>query len=221
MGGKLQTALLYNGKRASLSEREAAFKGLLRFSRIGELGEPDSIDVSRCKASSVRLGERISELSSSTIQSAAVSTLVFGSPSVPEAFSGLFRERKIIGIGLSTSEFLDAEELSRGFQPDAPPYFLGFGLKGLGGMVSLNKFRNLDDEAMAMRALELLVIHELGHSAGRLEHCANQDCLMHENDPRDRIGNLIENFVNKNLDFCKGCLSKIRNAVANTRHPHF
>lgn len=221
MARETNIALLYSDRRTSSEERKAAFRGARRFSQVAGLPEPEEIDVSRNSVKGVRRGEGIRELSSSASPSVVVSPFIFGSSSMRESLSCLFYDRKVLGVGLSASEFLDEAELKNPL-PGVPPYLLGFGLPGIGGMASLERIRGIaEDDATAAHALEILVAHEFGHAAGGLQHCTNRNCIMQENDPRDRIGNLIRVFVGENLDFCRSCIDKIRNAISNSGQFNF
>ncbi len=73
-----------------------------------------------------------------------------------------------------------------------------------------------DPEAalISVKAIEAVVMHELGHAFGQMEHCRNR-CMMQD----DTLG-VIRGLMKDGLDFCGHCQSTISRTISQWRYGH-
>ncbi len=135
---------------------------------------------------------------------------------------GMLFKRDIIPVGLTPVRMneLVGEEFSVKKEPR-----LGLSRGGIGAIVSLFKpremetastdasvpvYRNGMDSGIALKSIELAVMHELGHVFGVQGHCENKGCLMQAN---ENFADFIDRFVIPGVNFCRNCSSTISCAV--------
>lgn len=133
-----------------------------------------------------------------------------------------FFSNRIIPVGLTPSRI--SESVSSEYST-ANESRAGLSLEGEGAIVSLFRVRELAagadmaagepnraaaTSALALDAIRLAVIHEVGHVLGVKGHCEKEGCVMQAN--RD-FADFIERFVKAGADFCRDCSAKVNSAV--------
>jgi hypothetical protein len=204
---EVRTAVLYHRDSLRAGELEAAFRGLSRLGRFGVICE--TLDVaSQGGLGAVKRGIVIKDAIYS--QEAFLHPFDLLHPGAWEGFSGFFRERRIIPLGVIPGRLFESGE-------GAPQKRLGLSAYGRAGAISLSRIRLMKEKGLALRAIELAAAHETGHILGRQDHCG-RDCLMSENSDFD---DFISRHVRGGLDFCRECLRKIEAGVERLRERPF
>jgi len=194
----------------------AAVRGMERFRAFGVLFDSAGIGGNdRAALKGVRNGNAIKCMITATEPALTFSDFHGG-------FGDILATRDIIAVGLTASclnEIVCDEFSSR------PEIRLGLSRESEGAIVSLFRMRGMVAAAMqnsstpyrtgaeaelALKAVELAVVHELGHVFGKKGHCEKAGCVMQTN---RGFPDFIERFVRPGVDFCRDCAATVNSAV--------
>jgi hypothetical protein len=202
------TARLIYPSTIAQKDAEAAMAGMASFEGFGVHCEGICVrDKDIKKVRDVLRGE---ELFSLVI---AKEPVVRNMSFVGESILGVFFDKKVYGLGL-TSERLREEVIVNEFSNSLEGR-IGVSRTGAAGIISVSRFLDLDTELRAA-AVSSAAAHEMGHVFGLNAHCASSSCIMQEN--TNHI-DFIEKFAKARLDFCRGCVSRIRRFVDSCPDP--
>ena len=189
-------------------EVKAALRGAERFRAYGVVC--DHADVTLKSALlDVKNGRRVRELVTSPEPVVHFCDLGFG---VWEAFF----PKSVLPLGLTPSRMREAVDESEAYKLEPR---LGIARANEGALVSLSRIResatggspHRSEPDTALKAIEMAVVHELGHVLGRKDHCARQGCVMQGN---ENYLDFIERFVRKGVDLCWECSSMISSSIS-------
>lgn len=125
-----------------------------------------------------------------------------------ESLWALFFDKMMFGLGVTPFKLYEVVD---GLPASIEPR-VGLSMPNAAAIVSIHSIRELKGDD-ATDAVVAAVRHELGHVFGLSGHCANESCIMQEN---ENFLDFVQRFVKPKLDFCRDCQGALRRHLADT-----